>query len=225
MAKAGRPSGSGGANTVRELTIGDDKIDLSDSPLVYGEKDKALTGQARTTIEAFENKRYGMKTEYSTFVDANGRVIENNHGNKGNVGATLYARKTADVMSHNHPREEGMLGGPFSAGDMANFSNFNQTTYRATAKEGTYSITKGKNFKGQDFQKAVKAQSDASYQKCKSITDALASDYRAGKMTYSEYRIKAVKANNAMLVDDHNWFMANQKKYGYSYTLERRTGR
>ena len=221
MAKASRPSGSGAG--VKELTIGGDKIDLSETPLVYGQKDAALTGNARKALEDFENRRYKMKTEYSTFIDANGKVIESNHGNKGSVGATFYARKTADAMSHNHPREEGVLGGPFSAGDMQNFSNYNQTTYRATAKEGTYSITKGKNFKAEDFKNAVKAHSDSTYLKAKSITDQLAADYHAKKIDYKEYVAKHHKANNAMLVEDHNWFLANQKKYGYTYTLERRT--
>ncbi|MBR5677077.1 MAG: hypothetical protein IKX20_02955 [Paludibacteraceae bacterium] len=225
MAKSSSKSNGGGGKLlmVKELNLGDDNIDLSESPLTYGQPDAALTGKARQVIEEFENKRYNMKTEYSTFIDADGNVIENNHGGKKSVGASLKARMTADAMSHNHPREAGVLSGPLSAGDVSNFVRFHQKTYRATGKEGTYSMSKGKDFKGKELTEAYKKQSDASYAKGDAKAKALASDYRSGKLTRSEYLSKLAKANNEMLVSDHNWLLANQKTYGYSYTLERRT--
>lgn len=201
-------------------------IDLSGSPLHYGGKDPNLTGQIRTTIEQFENARWKNKIEYSRFVDSNGNVIEDNRGGKGSVKASFGARMTAEAMSHNHPRsgdESGLLGGTFSSGDLNNFVRFGQTTYRATASEGTYSISKLKNFDGHGFKRYFTDEGAKNRGAYSTAMKGLNSSYRAGKMNYDDYRKEAHKAFNSYLVAEHNSLRVGQKLYGYHYTLERRS--
>lgn len=201
-------------------------IDLSGSPLHYGGTDTALTGKVRAAIEEFEAKRWKNKIEYSRFVDANGNVIEENRGGKGSVRATLNARMAAEAMSHNHPRsgsEAGMLGGTFSTSDLNNFVRFNQTTYRATAAEGTYSISKLKGFDSKGFKQYYTSENAKNSGAYKTAMSSLNSSYKAGNMSYTDYRAAAHKAFNAYLVAEHNSLRAGQKLYGYNYTLERRS--
>ena len=212
--------GSGGRIT--SFQDGDTTIDLSDSPLTYGGKDKALTGKAREAIEQFENNRYKNKIEYSTFVSDDGTVIENNKGGRGSVGASYSARQTADAMSHNHPRGEGVIGGTFSTGDMGNFVKYNQHTYRATAKEGTYSISKDKNFDGNGFLSAFSKASREIDSSASKENRLLNSKVRTGEITYEQAIKQNRSINNKMLVSMHNWLLDNQKKYNYTYTLEKR---
>lgn len=218
--------GGGGAAYTGDTSIADTSggvIDLSDTPLIYGDLDSALTGNARTVIEQFENRRYTTKTEYSRFIDSNGNIIEENHGGRGSVGATMHARQTADAMSHNHPRGDGGLGGTFSEGDISNFSRFNQTTYRATAKEGTYSISKTGSFNG----KALSRDYDLAVKRMETNlignADSVKLQYRTGKISYNQAVTSIQKLNNAFLVEMHNWLLNNQSNYGYTYTLERRS--
>jgi hypothetical protein len=200
-------------------------IDLSESPLHYGGSDPNLTGKVRATIEDFEDKRWKNKIEYSRFVDANGNVIEDNRGGKGSVRASLTARMSAVAMSHNHPRsgsEADLLGGTFSTGDLNNFVRFNQTTYRATASEGTYSISKLKGFDSRGFKSYYTAECTMNYGAYSSTITKLNASYRSGSMEYKEYISQAHKAFNKFLVAEHNSLRAGQKLYGYHYTLERR---
>ena len=221
MGSRGAGSGRTGAK-ITSFSDGNTTIDLSESPLVYGERDKALTGKAREAIENFENRRYKNKIEFSTFVTEDGSVIEENRGGRGSVGASYLARKTADAMSHNHPRPEGVLGGTFSTGDMSNFVQYKQHTYRATAKEGTYSISKGKNFDGKNFLSAFKKAESEITKAAQNEFDSLNSKVRTGALSYEQAVKKGAIANNKMLVGLHDWFLKNQKKYGYTYTLEKR---
>lgn len=201
-------------------------IDLSGSPLHYGGKDPNLTGAVRTAIEEFENKRWKNKIEYSRFVDANGSVIEENRGGKGSVRATLHARMSAEAMTHNHPRtgdESGLLGGTFSTSDLNNFVRFSQTTYRATAAEGTYSISKLKGFDSRNFKQYYTSESAKNRGAYSTTMTNLNSSYRSGSMSYDDYRAEAHRAFNTYLVAEHNSLRAGQKLYGYHYTLERRS--
>ena len=201
-------------------------IDLSGSPLHYGDKDPNLTGAVRTSIEEFENKRWKNKIEYSRFVDANGNIIEENRGGKGSVKATYHARTTAEAMTHNHPRsgdESGLLGGTFSTGDLNNFVRFNQSTYRATAAEGTYSISKLKGFDSAGFKSYYTSESSKNRGTYNATMKTLNSSVRSGSMSYDDYRAAAHKAFNTYLVAEHNSLRAGQKLYGYHYTLERRS--
>lgn len=202
-----------------------EEIDLSDYPLRYGEIDGNLVGKPRETIEQFEDARWKNKIEFSRFVDSEGNVIEDNRGGTGSVKASYNARLTADVMTHNHPRqknEKGCLGGTFSTGDLNNFARFNQTTYRATASEGTYSISKTKSFNKNSFASYVARENKKNYSAYKDAIASLGKKYRDGALVYSDYVTKAHKAFNAYLVDEHNSLIAGQKEHGYTYTLERR---
>lgn len=218
----GKSPANRAANTVTTLTISPkETIDLTGSPLVYGKDDAGLQGAARTAIEAFEQKRKGAKIEFSTFVMDDGTVIENNRGGKGSVGASLYARNKADVMSHNHPRREGIIGGTFSDADLSNFGKFNQHTIRATAKEGTYSMTKGKNFHGRSLVKDYKIQTALFEAAAGAEVNKLNNDVKTGKISYKKYLAEMNAVNNKMLIQGHNFLLANQKKYDYTYQLER----
>ena len=223
MGSRGAGSGrEGKGGKITSFRDGNTTIDLSDSPLVYGGNDKALSGKARETIEDFENKRYKNRVEFSTFVDDDGSIIEENRGGKGSVSASLSARKTADAMSHNHPRQEGVIGGTLSPSDVDNFVQFNQHTYRATAKEGTYSMSKGKNFDGKGLSKAYTQAAKEIDKKTRGEVDSLKSQMRSGAITYEQARKASINVVNKSLVSYHNWLIDNQKNYGYTYTLEKR---
>lgn len=200
------------------------EIDLSGSPLKYGDKDANIPGKVRASLEAFENQRYKNKIEFSRFVDADGNVIEDNRGGSGSVRASYTARLTAEAMSHNHPRKTGgILGGTFSTGDLNNFARFNQTHYRATASEGTYSISKLKGFDKAGFAAHVKSENAVNTKAYKAATAKIDSTYKAnGYASYSDYIKAHNTAFNAYLVAEHNSLLSGQKLYGYSYTLERR---
>lgn len=118
-------------------------------------------------------------------------------------------------------RGDGKLGGTFSFEDMKNFAIFKNTTERAKAKEGTYSISKTSNFDTKGFLAfARKAYSNFnSNKKAKNIK--LASDYYAKKITYDDYKKQVAKEFNTELVNLHNTYKSGEKQYGYTYTLER----
>lgn len=226
MGGRGGSSSRAGGNTATQVIGADGTvIDLSDSPLRYGGKDPNLKGKVRDAIEEFENARWTSQIEYSRFVGADGSVIEENKGGKKSVGASLGARLSADAMSHVHPRWEspGEIGGTFSDGDIRNFVTFAQKTYRATAAEGTYSISKGKNFNGAGlnaYYARIKRTASANYRKRDS---AAISQVSAGKISYSQYLEQRENIFNMYLVELHNGLRAGQKQYGYYYTLERRS--
>ena len=225
-------SGAGGAKggakapvVLDKLEIGTEAIDLSSSPLTYGDNDAALTGAARKSVEAFEDKRHKAKIEYSELIMDDGTVIESNKGGRGSVRASLEARSKADVLTHNHPREEGILGGTFSDADLQNFGKFHQTTYRATTKEGTYSISKGKNFDGKGLVSAYKSYMRTNDRNLSHAMKNLRSDFMSGKLNPAEFTSANKSAFNKSLVKLHNWLSENQANYGYTYTLERRTAK
>lgn len=219
----GRSKGVGAGTSTLAISA-TETIDLSTCPLVYGKKDPALTGAARKSLETFEAKRVTAKIEYSEFVMNDGRVISSNRGGKGSVSAPLSARMTADAMSHNHPRESGIIGGTFSDADLGLWGQFNQTTYRAAAKEGTYSISKNATgFHGRTLVKDYKAYVKAETKKAKQKQKDAISDCANGKISLKQCIDAQVRANNEMLVSYHNFLLNGQQKYGYTYTLERRT--
>lgn len=218
-------SGAGGIAVKGSLSLpGGDKIEY-DGTLQYGKKDPALTGLGRKNIEDWEKKRVKNKVEYAFAVDGNGNPVGREiKGSKGSVRSPWsYHNQDNGAFTHIHPRESGMLGGTFSGADMVNFANGRSRTTRAAAKEGTYSISKNGNFDAGGFKSYVhQAQSDFSKNANKLVRDAGAG-YRSGKESYSEYVAKANKAFNTALVQLHNDYLAGQRKYGYTYTLEQRS--
>lgn len=227
---------SGSTAGVTKLTGTDGKPIYLDTPLVYGGDDTALSGTIRSVIEDFESKRYRNKVEFARVVDENGRVIEERRGGRGSVGISVRAANAGKVLSHNHPRSGGLLGGTFSVEDISGFVRADLSIYRATAAEGTYSIAKGRNFNFHgllEYYKQAHKENFAKYQEAtKDSNDsynAVSKAYRKGEKTYAEVMTaydKAVEVNNKafnqFLVANHNALRDGQKKYGYTYTLERR---
>ena len=218
----------GGTMVVTQITDDDGSvIDLASMPLTYGPKDAALTGNARKSIEAFEDRRYTFKSEYGYAVDAQGNLIGREvHGGRSSVRMPYSIMSQAETFSHNHPRgkgEKGVLGGTFSGADLKTFEyHKNIKTIRATGKEGTYSMTKGNNFDGKGFVSMVNSVERKHLGKVKAQNKALYSDAINNRITHREYYARCNANFNNALINIHNDLLANQKQYGYTYTLERR---
>ena len=220
-------SGGGMTSVTSVTTQSGDVVDLSSMPLMYGGHDAALDGKSRQVVEAFEQKRLKYKTEAAILVDADGNQLGNEFkGNRDGVKVPFGLFTSATVMTHNHPRgkgEEGVIGGTFSDADLFTFSETTHLkTMRASATEGAYSISKSKNFDSKGFNDFVRKTNDTRYNEYRSYAKGLGSDYRKGKIDYETYRKQNNQAFNKMLVDTHNDLIDGQKKYGYTYTLEKR---
>jgi len=130
------------------------------------------------------------------------------------------------TLTHNHPRgkgEEGQLGGTFSAQDMRTFSNNRMSTMRASAAEGTYSITKTAGFDRSGFSSYISSIHKKNDSIMQSAHKQLTNDIVSGKVTgYREAKKRSDAIFNAFLINLHNDMIAGQKQYGYTYTLERR---
>ena len=200
------------------------EVDLGDMPLVYGEKDSAVTGKARANIEAFEERRRKFKTEYATVLDEDGNYLTADiHGGRTSVGIPRSVAEAGSIMSHNHPRgkgDENCLGGTFSIEDMNIFAN-HYKTMRATAGEGTYSISKTKDFINFRFQEHMRKIYNTHGRTMNQANRDIQKRYDAGKISYDEALKLNAKAFNKYLVQVHNDLLAGQKEYGYTYTLEK----
>ncbi len=214
--------GGGGAREVKNPD--GSVIDLADSPLIYGNNDSAVSGNARSVIEQWEAKRVKNKLEYNMSVDQDGNQIGAEvKGGKTSVRVPLSHLQEGAIHTHIHPRDDNsVLGGTFSEADLKNFANHGVSTYRAKAKEGAYSISKSKNFDAAGFKSYVynlySKEQTASESAMKALRDKVRKD---SSYTYSSYVKDANKAFNALLVAMHNGLIAGQQKYGYNYTLER----
>ena len=204
------------------------KIDLSKFPLRYGSNDKNVSGKARTLIENFEEKRLKGKLEYSFATDPDGNALAETRGGKTSVTTPFRVKNNAKVFTHIHPRDtsylDGYLGGTFSKADLVNWAYHHQNieTYRAAASEGTYSITKGQGFKYLEFSRWAQGEYNQRYVDYTVEANALKNSYKKGNITYGDYARQVRDAFNHCEVDQHNMLIDNQKKYGYTYTLERR---
>ena len=176
-----------------EVNTYDNKTIYLDIPLEYGGFDKGLDEETRKKIQYFEYKylskggglEWGMSIERDKENFAQGDRIE-------------VSIKPGDIVTHIHPRRDGILGGNFSIADMEFFTNYdNIKTFRAVAKEGTYSITKGENFDAEKFRNAF-----------------IESENSLREQTFS--------STNNLFISSHNWLIQNAKKYGYTYSLEAR---
>ena len=228
MAKGNSGISGGMATNAKNKVVvqSGDEISL-DSPLIYGQKDAAISGDVRTALEAQETKRLKAKTEYGLMLNRFGNPVGPEvHGGKGSVSMPYYTFLTKDgIFTHNHPRgkgDEGVLGGTFSTADMKTFAETPTRTMRASASEGTYSITKTLSFDKAGFNSYIsKIDSTASATLEKANTNLL-NDAKMGKVSYSDYMQKFNNNFNNYLVEVHNGMIAGQKQYGYNYTLEER---
>lgn len=206
------------------LSVGDDTI-LFDGDLIYTGKDEALNPAQRAAMDAWEAKRYKNKIEYGTAVDENGDLYGEKKGGKGSVNTPWTWHMVEDsAFSHNHPREDGMLGGTFSIQDLNVWTRYAQKTMRATAKEGTYSITKGPKFDRRGFSAYYSNAHDKRDNELGERMKNLRTDVRNGKIDYGEYSKQYYRAFNSFLIGLHNDLLAGQKTYGYKYHLEERNG-
>ena len=229
MGRGSSKTGGGGV-ALSAVSQGGTVIDLTEMPLVYGKKDTAMNKAQRATIEAFEAKRVVRQTEYAMLVDAQGNSTipysaGDIKGTSSHVNINSQFWNNAEVLSHNHPRKaaDAVLGGTFSDADLTQFSSHkNCKTIRAAAAEGTYSMSKTANFNKAGFDSYVTNSSKQHYGTYKRAAGKLGSDYKAGKISYGTYSQGNDKAFNQMLVSLHNDLLAGQKKYGYTYTLEKR---
>ena len=214
----------GGIKVKTVITQGGQEVKLT-NPLTYGKDDPYLTGDRRQKIEEFENRRGNAKIEYGYVLDQNGNFVTENKGGKGSVKFTQSQLAQASDLSHIHPRgkgEEGLIGGTFSDADLSLFnSKTNLNTMRAKAAEGTYSISKGKNFNSSGFSKYMNEQRKANENKQRMTQKALAEQYYKDR-DYNKYKQGLSTAFNDFLVDQHNSLLNGAKTYGYSYTLERK---
>ena len=225
MAKGSRGGqrGTGGGVAKGELQLPDGSKIEFDGELHFDGDDKTLKGQARKSIESWEAKRRNAKIEYAYSVDGDGNQIDNERrGGKGSVRSSRAMHDTENAtFTHNHPRGDGMLGGTFSDADLKNFANFKNKTCRATAKEGTYSISKGANFDQKGFLSMVRESNSKFDTTVNKISREYGNKYRNNEINYNQYLLGVGKAFNTALVQLHNDYRNGQKKYGYTYTLEK----
>ena len=196
-----------------------------DKPLQYGVKDQNIPDVVRTVIEPWEKIREKSKLEHLLFTDDAGNVISDARGGKTAVAINLTRRqeKLVTTMTHNHPRANNVLGGTFSQADLKAFTNPKLTklrTLRATAAEGTYSISKGANFNNRGFRKDIIREMNKIDSNFDRVRGKAFKEYIGGKTTWADFKTKELELFNGCLVRIHNTLIANQSKYDYTYTLE-----
>ena len=213
--------GSQGASS-NTLTIGNDTIEF-DGKLEYGPKQNATSDQ-RKGLDAWENKRYGNKIEFAISIDADGRPLQGEvRGGSHSVRTPRWwGDSTTAILTHNHPRENGGLGGTFSDEDIYNFIRGNNKGKRATAKEGTYWISRMQLFNGAGLRTYVKNTWQKNQDQLKAVRKQLNQDAADNKISKAEYDKKWQKSFNNYLIGLHNDLIAGQEKYGYTYGLEKR---
>ena len=227
MAKPNRGGKRGSGSFTDGLTLDDGTTFEFEGTLTFGADDATVTATQRQAIEGWEAKRSTAKVEYAYAVDANGNPIGAEvRGSKGSVKTPYSFHFTDDgVFTHIHPRtgdSAGILGGTFSTADSRNFTIGTGKTVRAVAKEGTYSLSKTSSFDSTGFMSYVSGLDTQHRGTLTTKAKKLASDYRSGKITYDDYAKAYDRIFNSYLVELHNGYLAGQKQYGYTYTLERR---
>lgn len=196
-------------------------IDLSNIPLYYGEKDK-LNDKMRRSFNNFENKYYQSPIEYGRLITLNGKILQEAKGDATKVQTkTKYWLKAAG-FSHIHPREQGVLGGTFSTGDMIPFVKYGIKTIRASTKEGTYSFTKKTGFKNSDFKKYYESKCLSAQTTFSGRIFLINKAYKKGEIDSLTYQERYNYYINEMFVEMHNALIEGQNEFKYYYTLERR---
>ena len=202
------------------------KINLFNTPLVYG-IDKNITAAQRKTLEAQEKKRETALREHALLVGQNGSVAGAEvNGGSGSCQIPMgWSWKPGAILTHNHPRgsgEDWLIGGTFSGADLRLFASGKYGAIRASAAEGTYSISKNPGFDADGFKKYARSISAAATKKRNQLLKIAQQDCASNKITYKDYCKANNKTFNEMLIEVHNGLIAGQQKYGYSYALERR---
>lgn len=217
-----RATPRGGYTAKGELKLPDGSKIEFDGDLKYYGNDKTVKGVVRQRVEAWETKRGKSKVEYAYSVDANGNeIMAEKRGGKNRVMVPIFAHDTeGSTFTHIHPRAGGMLGGTFSQMDLENFAVYKNKTTRAKAKEGTYSITKGKNFDKVGFLNMVSEANRIFDKEQNTAKKSILSKLNNREISYDDALKQSAKAFNTSLVKLHNAYKSGEKKYGYYYTLE-----
>lgn len=214
--------GGGGSSAKGELILPNGSKIEFEGELKYGGKDATLTKEARKAIEEWEEKRVKNKVEYAYAVMEDGTPVGAEvRGSKGSVSSPRSYKQEGATFTHIHPRGDGILGGTFSEADLRNFANNPAKTTRARAKEGAYSISKTDKFDTQGFKGFIDGANRQFNSSYKAKVDAVAKEYKNGKISYDDYKKGNAKAFNTALVELHNIYSSGQKQYGYKYTLEK----
>lgn len=204
------------------LTVGNQQIEF-DGDLPFTIDDPAVNQTQRPLLTAWEKKREKQKIEYANAIGYNGSVYGEVKGGKGSVSVPhFYHSNKGSVFTHIHPREDGLLGGTFSYGDLQNFVNGANSTARAVAKEGTYSISRGKNFNGSAFLGYYNTQYNQLEKAYSARCKQLRNDVVNKKISYKTFSSESNKAFNTFLVSLSNAISKGQQTYGYHYYLEKR---
>lgn len=227
--RSGLSRKGGGTKTKTKVVVqGGREIDLSGMPLRYGKK-FGLTDAQRKAVEEQEKKRLDADIEYGVAYDSEGNIVGREFsGDSGSVAIPYSIYTQAEVFTHNHPRgTDGAynqcLGGTFSEADMRIFAKFpNLKTMRASAAEGTYSITKRDGFDEHLFNDYVGSIHAKHHSIMDKERDQIYNNLLERKINYGEYVTQSKMAFNKFLINYHNDFIAGQKKYKYTYTLEER---
>lgn len=226
-AGAGGSGGGGGLVEAKSVEVqGGEIIDLSETPLKYGQKDSNVPDAVRAVVEAQEKKRLSAKVEYGMVFDEDGNPKgPERRGGKGGVSTPISWETPGSTFTHNHPRsgdQSGMLGGSFSDADIRSFNIGNARTYRASAGEGTYSISKKPGYNGDGLLSHIRSEDKRLREEYSRTVRDAAKKARAGEMSYKDAQAAQKKAFNKYMVQYHNVFLEGQQRFGYSYTLERR---
>ena len=204
------------------MTIGSEKIEF-DGDLRQTVNDSSITVAQRKVLDVWEKKREKQKIEYGNAVGYNGSEYGERRGGKNGVNLPLYYNQNpGSVLTHIHPREDGGLGGTFSPEDIGFWASGKGHGARAVAKEGTYSISKGKNFNAKAMYQWFSNNSTKRMNEYTVARGKLKRALNNGKMTYKQYQAAKTKAFNTTLVNLHNDLLNNQSVYGYNYYLEKR---
>lgn len=219
-------SGGAGSETTVTTQIGTAQLN---QPIEYTGLDSALSGAQRSTVEGFERAHLTSDVEHGMLVDENGvKVWDGSDGNNGSVsfrdGFQAAGNAQNLVLTHNHPRsEDGVMGGSFSQGDLGVFvTHDNVKTMRASAAEGSYSITKSSNFDGNGFYADMKKTRANARRAETRRNNAIERQARMEGWSWERARQAYAASFNQFLTTMHNAYIAGQQKYGYTYNLERR---
>ena len=103
-----------------------------------------LTSQAQEkTLRKLIKQTANLKKEQYRIVDDDGNVIFKKQGKNDHVSMTVGEHRQygdGTVSIHNHPQDDGALGGPFSENDLTDFG-YGAKAIVVSAPEGEYRLT------------------------------------------------------------------------------------
>ena len=231
LVKVGRSNGGLTDNVIssaKSLTDpkSSNQIDLNNSPLAYTKSPSEVSSGQLSTVKDKAKQIRDKSNEHLVAFDKDGKVVGESEGGLNSVGTTKKMREQTVSDLHNHSRGEGIIGGTFSVkesekkGDILDFvNNKNLKTSFASTKEGLYYISKKESFKGKQFLSHMQSFEDKTMTKMNSDLQSLKERSLSGKISHERYMTQYRQTMNKALVDMHNEYLKNQKKYGYSYGL------